>query len=60
MSIWNELCKIGKQCCDAATKEYNIFKEECCDNKSIIECAKDSKEYKDIINNLNKLKQKRK
>ena len=58
MSIWNELSKLGKQCCDAATKEYKIFKEECCDNKTIIQCAKDTKEYKEMCESWNKLKQK--
>ena len=55
MSIWNSICKIGSECKQAVNKELDIFKEEVCGGKSIIECAKDSSEYKEMKDSWRKL-----
>jgi hypothetical protein len=57
--ILSELIKIGKDCYNAANEEYKLFKKECCDDKTIIECIKSNKDYQDMCNSINKLRQKR-
>ena len=49
------LSRIYKECKEAANKEYNIFKEEVCGGRSIIECAKESSEYKEMKESWRKL-----
>ncbi len=55
MSILDSLCKIGRDCAKAVKVETDIFKDEVCGGKSIIECAKASAEYREMKDNWSRL-----